>query len=91
MIIESSLGNNQITVYPNPAKDHITIDCGTISTASGSSYKIVNTLGQKVLNGKINSQQNRVFLNSLVGTGVYLVKIYNASNNLLNTKKIILQ
>jgi hypothetical protein len=54
-------------------------------------YKIVNTLGQEVLNGEINSQQNVVSLNSLNGTGVYLVKIYDASNNLLNTKKIVLQ
>jgi hypothetical protein len=83
--------NNQIIVYPNPAKEQITIDCSTISNAIGWSYKIVNTLGQEVLNGEINSQQNVVPLNSLNGTGVYLVKIYDASNNLLNTKKIVLQ
>jgi hypothetical protein len=83
--------NNQITIYPNPTKEQITIDCGTLSNASGWSYKIVNTLGQEVLNGEINSQQNLVSLNSLNGTGVYFVKIYDTSNNLLNTKKIILQ
>lgn len=83
--------NNQITVYPNPAKEQITIDCGTIFNANGWSYKMVNSLGQEVLNGEINSQQNVVSLNSLNGTGVYLVKIYDASNNLLNTKKIALQ
>ena len=83
--------NNQITVYPNPAKEQITIDCGNLSNTSGWSYKIVNTLGQEVLNGEINSQQNEISLNSLNGTGVYLVKIYDASNNLMNTKKIVLQ
>jgi hypothetical protein len=88
---EQPLANNQITVYPNPAKEQITIDCGTISNASDWSYKIVNTLGQQVLNGEINSQQNVVLLNSLNVTGVYFVKIYDASNNLLNTKKIVLQ
>ena len=88
---ELTPANNQITVYPNPAKEQITIDCGTISNAIGWSYQIVNTLGQEVLNGEINSQQNVVSLNSLNGTGVYLVKIYDASNNLLNTQKIILQ
>ena len=88
---EQTPANNQITVYPNPTKEQITIDCGTISNTSGWSYKMVNTLGQEVLNGKINSQQNAVSLNSLNGSGVYLVKIYDASNNLLNTQKIILQ
>jgi|UPI000482DF9E hypothetical protein len=88
---EQNLANSQITVYPNPAKEQITIDCGNLSNTSGWSYKIVNTLGQEVLKGEINSQQNVVSLNSLNGSGVYLVKIYDASNNLLNTKKIVLQ
>jgi hypothetical protein len=87
---EQTIANNQITVYPNPAKEQITIDCGNLSNTSGWSFQILNTLGQEVLNGKINSQQNVVPLNSLNGTGVYLVKIYDASNNLLNTKKIVL-
>jgi hypothetical protein len=88
---ELTPANNQITVYPNPVQEQITIDCGNLSNTSGWSYKIVNTLGQEVLNGEINSQQKVVSLNSLNGTGVYLVKIYDASNNLLNTKKIVLQ
>lgn len=87
---EQNLANSQITVYPNPAKEQITIDCGNLSNTSGWSFQILNTLGQEVLNGKINSQQNVVSLNSLNGTGVYLVKIYDASNSLLNTKKIVL-
>lgn len=87
---EQNLANSQITVYPNPAKEQITIDCGNLSNTSGWSFQILNTLGQEVLNGKINSQQNVVPLNSLNGTGVYLVKIYDASNSLLNTKKIVL-
>ena len=84
-------GVNQITIYPNPAKDHITIDCGNISSVSGWRYKIVNTLGQEVSNGVMNSQQNIISLNTLNSTGVYFVKIYDASNHLMNTKKIILQ
>ena len=82
---------NQITIYPNPAKDQITIDCGNISSVSGWRYKIVNTLGQEVSNGVMNSQQNIISLNTLNSTGVYFVKIYDASNHLMNTKKIILQ
>jgi hypothetical protein len=81
--------NNKITIYPNPAKDQITIDCGNISSVSGWNYTIVNTLGQEVSNGVMNSQQNVVSLNTLNGTGVYLVKIFDAESNLISTKKII--
>jgi hypothetical protein len=80
---------NQIAIYPNPAKDQITIDCGNISSVSGWNYTIVNTLGQEVSNGVMNSQQNVVSLNTLNGTGVYLMKIFDTESNLISTKKII--
>jgi hypothetical protein len=83
--------NNTVTIYPNPANDHITIDCGNLANVSGWTIKIVNTLGQEVFSGAMNTQQYVVPLNSWSGQGVYFVKIYDASNNLLNTKKIILQ
>ena len=82
---------NTVTIYPNPANDHITIDCGNLANVSGWTIKIVNTLGQEVFSGAMNTQQYVVPLNSWSGQGVYFVKIYDASNNLVNTKKIILQ
>lgn len=83
--------NNTVTIYPNPANDQITIDCGNLANVTGYQIKIVNTLGQEVFSGAMNTQQYVVPLNTWSGTGVYFVKIYDASNNLLNTKKIILQ
>ena len=82
---------NDLKLYPNPAKDQITIDLGTTSNAMGWSYKIVNTLGQEVLNGVLNSQQNTIQLNNIKGQGVYFVKVYDCSNALMITKKIIIQ
>ena len=83
--------NNTVTIYPNPANDHITIDCGNLANVSGWSIKIFNTLGQEVFSGAMNTQQYVVPLNTWSGQGVYFVKIYDASNQLMNTKKIILQ
>jgi hypothetical protein len=83
--------NNQITVYPNPAKEQITIDLGTNSNIVGGNYKIINTLGQEVLNGLLSSQQNIIQLNKVKGQGIYFVKIYGNSNTILGTKKIIIQ
>jgi uncharacterized protein (TIGR02145 family) len=76
-------------IYPNPAKEKITIDLGNQTNNSGWSYKIVNMLGQEVITGVITSQQSIVPLDSLSGKGMYFVKIYDASNNLQETKKII--
>jgi len=83
--------NNTVTIYPNPANDQITIDCGNIANVTGYKIKIVNTLGQEVFSGAMNTQQYVVPLNTWGGTGVYFVNIYDNANNLLNTKKIILQ
>jgi hypothetical protein len=80
-----------ITIYPNPANDQITIDCGNLANVVGYHIEIVNTLGQVVFNQPMNTQQYNVALNTWSGTGIYFVKIYDASNTLLNTKKIILQ
>jgi hypothetical protein len=80
-----------VTIYPNPANEQIIIDCGNLANVSGWTIKIINTLGQEVFSGAMNTQQYVVPLNSWSGQGVYFVKIYDASNNLLNTKKIILQ
>ena len=83
--------NNQISIYPNPANDHITIDCGTLANVSGWNIKITNILGQEVFNQPMNTQQYVVPLNTWTGQGVYFVKIYDAQGTLVNTKKIILQ
>lgn len=83
--------NNTVTIYPNPANDHITIDCGNLANVSGYKIKITNTLGQEVFNQPMNTQQYVVPLNTWGGAGMYFVKIYDVQDNVLNTKKIILQ
>ncbi|MEY2692376.1 MAG: hypothetical protein RIT03_766 [Bacteroidota bacterium] len=82
---------NTVTIYPNPANDHITIDCGNLANVAGWNIKISNTLGQEVFSGAMNTPEYVVPLNSWGGQGLYFVRIYDAQNNLVNTKKIILQ
>ena len=83
--------NNTVTIYPNPANEQITIDCGNLTNVSGWNIKIFNILSQEVFSGAMNQQQYTIPLNIWGGKGVYFVKIYDASNNVVNTKKIILQ
>ena len=83
--------NNTITMYPNPANDQITIDCGAIANVVGYHIEIANSLGQIVFNQPMNTQQYTVALNTWSGQGIYFVKVYDASNTLLTTRKLILQ
>ena len=82
---------NTVTVYPNPANDQITIDCGNLANVVGWNIKITNMLGQEVFNQPMNTQQYVVPLNTWTGQGMYFVKILNAQNEVVNIKKIILQ
>ena len=83
--------NNTVSIYPNPANNQITIDCGNLANVSGWNIKITNTLGQEVFSAPMNTQQYVVQLNTWTGTGMYFVKIYDSLGNVVNTKKIILQ
>ena len=80
-----------VTIYPNPANEQITIDCGNLANVVGWNIKITNMLGQEVFNQPMNTQQYVVPLNSWTGQGMYFVKIINAQNEVVNIKKIILQ
>jgi hypothetical protein len=98
MVINSGpLSTNPVTytstvnIFPNPANDQITIDCGNLANVVGWNIKITNALGQQVFAVPMNTQQYVVPLNSWSGQGMYFVKILNAQNEVVNIKKIILQ
>ncbi|RTL13711.1 MAG: T9SS type A sorting domain-containing protein [Flavobacteriaceae bacterium] len=83
--------SSEIKMYPNPANEQITIDCGNLFNGMSWTIKAVNMLGQEVFSDVVNTQQCVIPLESWGGKGVYFIKIYDASNSLLNTKKIILK
>jgi hypothetical protein len=82
---------SSVSIYPNPANEQITIDCGNLANVVGWNIKITNMLGQEVFNQPMNTQQYVVPLNTWTGQGMYFVKIINAQNEVVNIKKIILQ
>lgn len=78
--------NGQFSIYPNPAKDYITIDCGL--NANGLEISIYSITGQKVLEQYCNNKCNINI--SALEKGVYIIvgKIIDNSNlsNLGNYK-----
>jgi len=67
----NNLSGNQISIYPNPAKDLVNIE----STSTIKTVEVMNFIGQTVYNN--NSVENRKMqVNvSTLTTGVYFVKI----------------
>ena len=83
--------NSTVNIYPNPANDQITIDCGNLDNVEGWNIKITNMLGQEVFSQPMNTQQYVIPLHTWTGQGMYFVKIINAQNEVVNMKKIVLQ
>jgi hypothetical protein len=97
LIIQTTVGlptpniANNILIYPNPAKDRITIDNGNYTAMSGYSIKIQNSIGQQVFNSAITQAQFNIDLSTWTGKGIYYVRLLDASGNVVTTRKILLQ
>jgi hypothetical protein len=89
--ISAPNNTNRIIVYPNPAKDHITIDYGVFSRMSGYTVKITNTLGQTVFTSPINQQSSFINLSTWTGKGLYYLQIIDPNSNMIENRKIVLQ
>lgn len=82
---------NTLKVYPNPAKDKITIDNGNLSKMNGYSIKIMNSLGQQVFQNTINQQQFNIDITAWGGNGMYFLQLIDNSGNIVDIRKILLQ
>ncbi len=63
---------NELSVYPNPTKDNITV----VSNPNfiGKTYSITDQLGKLITNGKLTSDNTKISLSSFPN-GLYFVKI----------------
>jgi hypothetical protein len=82
---------NTLKVYPNPAKDKITIDNGNLTKMTGYSIKIMNSLGQQVFQNTINQQQFNIDITAWGGNGMYFLQLIDNSGNIVDIRKILLQ
>lgn len=81
--IESTI-NNQISIFPNPFRDKITISY----EHSIIKIKIYSLLGVQVLDKNINSLKNITLSTSRIPMGAYLIVLIDENNNQV-AKKII--
>lgn len=82
---------NRIKIYPNPAKDFIIIDNGSYELMNYYSIKIVDIQTKVVFESKINSQLFEINVNDFGQEGLFLIQILNSNNEIIETKKILLE
>ncbi|MFM2201759.1 MAG: hypothetical protein RL040_959 [Bacteroidota bacterium] len=82
---------NTVTVFPNPASDHITIDYGNFALMAGYNTVITDAAGATVYSSAVNSQQAYIDINAWGAAGVYYMTIYDASGAAVAVRHIVLE
>ncbi len=84
---ETSVIVEDISVYPNPATDHVNIVLS--NSTENVSVALYDTMGRIVVD-KVTSEENRIELNIYgIASGVYYLKIFIAENSVV--KKLIIK
>lgn len=84
---ESTLNENPISLYPNPAKDYCEIKYGG---AKIETVLIINTQGAVVNTQKVNTLHPRINVSRLK-KGFYYVKIYTTDSEVYTSKLVVIQ
>lgn len=74
-----------ISVYPNPARDEVTIE-----GAKSMTMILCDVVGKAVMERKLNGAKETIDISSL-NNGVYVVQIFDAVSGTKTTKKLIKQ
>jgi hypothetical protein len=82
---------NTVTVFPNPASDHITIDYGNFALMAGYNTIITDAAGATIYSSAVNSQQAYIDINGWGAAGVYYMTIYDASGAAVAVRHIVLE
>ncbi len=78
--------SNDISVYPNPMDDILSLDLPTITTEE-LTIVVTDYLGRKVYSRNTNALSNKLELNlSSLLSGVYNISIIEGTNNIYTTK-----
>jgi len=85
-LMENQFLNSTITIYPNPTYDKIYIDVkGDLIL---DSYQLVDQSGRVVDQNYLSADTQKIEL-SAFETGVYFIRIYNATGDLLVNKRVV--
>lgn len=83
-IHQITLNNNQLKVYPNPARDQVTLK--NESQYKMESVSVYNVLGQEVFHGNTNNQSEYELNVQGLASGMYNIKINFKDGNWISRK-----
>ena len=81
--------NDSVIVYPNPFIRTINIDFLDNTIVPVAKIRIVDALGRIVLTADRNLQENSIHLQGNFSSGLYLIQLLDANNNVIAVKKAI--
>lgn len=80
---------SRLKFYPNPVTSKTSLHISVFDDATYN-YTIFNSLGQKILGGKVSKSEN-VIATSILNSGIYLIELTNIKNGLKQVAKIIVE
>ena len=75
---------SKFRLYPNPASESITL------SSKGSEFKVYDVLGSLIMSQSITSTKTQISLSEFQ-SGIYMVTVLDASNNVIGTKQMIVK
>ena len=86
--IEEALDNNyQLSVYPNPAAESLTLYRGEGTKQSILGIELIDIKGKRLFKDHIEGAAKQIDLSKYVSS-IYFLKVYDENNKLLKTFKI---
>lgn len=89
--VQSNEITNRIKIYPNPTNDIVYINTGEFNTMNEYTIRIVNSLGSLVFENLCIQQEFQINISTFGTIGLYYIQIYDDNNQLIDTRKIILE
>lgn len=83
-----SLNNSGIKLFPNPAKDELTIGSAS-SLLTNATMTMYDVVGKVVMEQKLNSAKETIDISAL-NNGVYVVQVYDAEHNTRSMTKLVI-
>ena len=78
-------------IYPNPAKDHLSVDFGDYAKMQGYMLMIRDQSGKLVNITTIQQKISNLDITKWSGKGIYLIQILDSQSKLIDTRKLILE
>jgi len=87
----NSIATKGLSIYPNPARDHLFIEIGDYALMEEHSVQIVNQLGQVVYQTDIDRTLYRLSISDWQDRGLHIIQVQDKAGNIVASGKIVLE